>query len=188
MKRILIMLAVVISVAACVTVGKKTTSTDDTTCYTQYSFFYKAGIHKSANYREGTLVPINTPVKIRSIGGYDLTGDESFEITTVDGRHKIVVSNDKDNSGMSLTDYRGKLLGKAKADLSAYSEQAQAFIRNGEAAKGMTKEMILMALGTPPVDLTPSLNSDAWIYRLNLLQKTYISFDENGMVKDIFHK
>ncbi|QAR32298.1 hypothetical protein EP073_02455 [Geovibrio thiophilus] len=188
MKRILLMLAVLISVAACVTVGKKTTSMDDTTYYTQYSFFYKAGIHKSANYREGTLIPINTPVKIRSIGGYDLTGDESFEIRTVDGRHKIVVSNDKDNSGMSLTDYRNKLLGAAKADLSAYPEQAQDLIRNGEAAKGMTKDMLLKALGTPPVDLTPSLNSESWIYHLNLFQKTYISFDENGMVKDIFHK
>jgi len=188
MKRIFLMLAVLLSVAACVTVGKKTTSMDDTTYYTQFSFFYKAGIHKSANYREGTLIPINTPVKIRSIGGYDLTGDESFEIATVDGRHKIVVSNDKDNSGVSLTDYRNKLLGTEKVDLSGYSEQAQSFIRNGEAAKGMTRDIMLKALGTPPVDLTPSLNTETWIYHLNLFQKTYVTFGEDGVVRDIFHK
>src|SRR2546423_1691779 len=33
------------------------------TYYTQFSLFHEDGIHRTTNYRIGTLVPINTPVK-----------------------------------------------------------------------------------------------------------------------------
>ena len=61
-------------------------------------------------------------------------------------------------------------------------------IRNGEAAIGMTKEMVVKAIGYPPADLTPDKSVPTWIYRLNLLQKTYVTFDKTGNVADIFHK
>jgi hypothetical protein len=188
MKRILLSAVLIFTLSACMTFGKKTAPADDAAYYAQYSFFYKNGTHKSSNYREGTLIPINTPMKILTVGGYDLTGNEAFEVITLDGRHKITVSNVKSDSGLDLDEYKNRLLGRKKVDISAYSEQAQAFIRNGEPAKGMTKDMVLKAMGYPPVDLTPTVNASEWIYNLNLFQKGYFRFDSDGNVIDIFYR
>lgn len=188
MKHTALILAAVLILGGCVTLGKKTLSADETEYYAQYSFFYKAGIHSSANFREGTLIPVNTRIKIRSVGGYSVTGGEAFEITTVDGRHKIIVSNDPEKSGLTLDEYQKRLLKPTRVELSDYTEQAQDLIRNGEAAIGMTRDMVIKAIGYPPADLTPSMDAENWIYRLNLLQKTYVTFDNSGKVTDIFHK
>lgn len=188
MKHLAIAIAALFLLGGCVSLGQKTISTDETEYYAQYSFFYKTGIHSAANFREGTLIPINTRIKVRSVGGYSVTGGEAFEIATVDGRHKIVVSNDPEKSGLTLEEYKNRLLKTTRADLSGYTEQVQDLIRNGEAAIGMTKDMVVKAIGYPPADLTPDINAESWIYRLNLLQKTYVTFDRSGKVTDIFHR
>jgi hypothetical protein len=188
MKHILILLTAIFIIGGCVALGQKTVNLDETEYYAQYSFFYKAGMHSSANFREGNLIPINTRIKIRSTGGHSITGGEAFEIVTSDGRHKIVVSHDPEKSGMTLDEYKNRLLSTNRVDLSGYNEQVQDFIRNGEGAIGMSKDMLVKAIGYPPADLTPDMNAESWIYRLNLLQKTYVTFDRFDNVQDIFHK
>ena len=68
------------------------------------------------------MIPVNTRIKIRAVGGYSVTGGEAFEIVTVDGRHKIVVSHDPEKSGGTLEEYKDRLLKTTRVDLSGYNE------------------------------------------------------------------
>lgn len=188
MRNILLAVVFLISVVGCVTVGDKVVYVEDNEYYVQYSFFYKNDMTSSSNYREGTLIPINTKVRLQNIGGYDIFGEKSFEIVTVDGRHRIVVGNNEDTSGVNLEQFKNRMLKKEPVSLSEYTEQVQSFIRNGEPAKGMTKEMVLLAMGYPPYDLTPSLEEQNWIYKQAMFQKAYLIFNDSGILIDLFYK
>jgi uncharacterized protein YceK len=189
MKKVITAAVCLILLAGCITIGQKTIpEQQDKLYHTQYSIFYKNGVHKTTNYREGTLLPINSLVKVISIGGMDLTGNETFEILSTDGLHKVIISNVKSDSGLTLFDLRHRLLDENPVDLSKYTDQEASFIRKGQPAIGMSKDILLKAMGYPPVDDTPSLNASEWVYKRSLFQKSYYVFDENGIVKDIIHK
>jgi hypothetical protein len=66
-----------------VAAAPETAAAPDQTRYTAHSFFQEKGKHLTTNYRTGTLVPINTKVRIVS------TGSKSIKIELVEGsRHR----------------------------------------------------------------------------------------------------
>jgi hypothetical protein len=147
----------------------------DQTRYTAHSFFYDKGKHLTTNYRTGTLVPINTKVRIVS------SGSKNIKIELAEGGQAIEIENVANYSGQDTSGILGRMFSPAPIDLSRFSDQDRSLILTGQVGVGMSKEAVLLALGYPPSHKTPSLESDAWTYWRNRFVTFVVEF-ENGKV------
>jgi len=147
----------------------------DQTRYTAHSFFQEKGKHLTTNYRTGTLVPINTRVRIVS------TGSKSIKIEVAEGGQAIEIENVAKYTGQDINGILGRMFSPAPIDLGRFSDQDRGLILSGQVGTGMSREAVLLALGYPPIHKTPSLEGDAWTYWRNRFVTFVIDF-ENGKV------
>jgi len=147
----------------------------DQTRYAAHSFFHEKGKHLTTNYRTGTLVPINTKVRIVS------TGSKDIKIELAEGGQAIEISNVANYSGQDINGILGRMFSPAPIDLSRFSDQERRLILAGQVDAGMSREAVILALGYPPSHKTPSLEGDAWTYWRNRFVTFVVEF-ENGKV------
>lgn len=148
-----------------------------TTYYTQHSFYYEKGRYITTNYARGGVVSVNTMVKITNIGR------NSMELELKDGTPLTVV-NVKGFTLQDINGIRGRLLGEKPVILSGSGAGMQKAIKSGELKVGMRKSEVLLARGYPPAHVTPSLDSDKWIYWQSRYNRIELSFD-NGRLTHI---
>jgi hypothetical protein len=124
--------------------------------YTRYNFMYERGTHLTTNYWRGTLVPINSKVKLVSID------DDEMEIE-VDGE-TIEFDNVEKFTRRNISEIASELLSPEPIALNKVPAEFRDDLQAGNLRIGMTKEQVLMTRGYPPRHKTPSTDSNTWTY------------------------
>lgn len=148
------------------------------TYYTQFVIRYEKGTHQTTNYRRGASIPVNTPVKLLDISG------KSIEVEINVTAQKLVVNNVEKHTGDDVYRAFDKLFAKHKVDLSKFTSLERSSIDKGEAAKGMSKNAVIVAIGYPPITETASLDADRWVYWAGRFNRFVVHF-KNGKVSRI---
>ena len=139
--------------------------------FTQYNIWVEKETHVTTNYSRGELIPLNTAVKVESIGGKTMLLD-------LDGR-KIMIENVQKFTQRGIDTIAQELLGRSKVQLSGLSSDRRADIESGILRLGMTKEQAIMTRGYPPRHKTPSTKANNWVYWTSRFVQLTIVF-ENG--------
>lgn len=145
--------------------------------YTQFSLFMEENVHRTTNYRKGTLVPVNTEVVLIN------QDDDDIELRMIDGT-KLDLENIEPFSGEKIDGIFRRTLSAKKVDLSPFSEEEKRAILSGEVEVGMSRAAVLVALGYPPKHKTPSLQGNQWRYWQNRFN-TFVVIFEGDKVKAI---
>ena len=138
--------------------------------YTRYTFYYEREVFRSTNYRRGIMVPINTKVKLVSLGA------EEF-LLEVNGQ-MIKVRNIQKYSGCSSEEFASKMLSSVPTNIDVFGKRLAADIKSGTLRLGMNKEQAIMARGYPPLHETPSIEMDRWVYwSSRFVKRTIVFYD-----------
>ncbi len=135
------------------------------------------GVIWSANYTNppgGVTIPICTPVRIDAVGRREIR----FTTLTDHRRYRYVLHR---STRSTLHDHLQRYFGAACPDVTSMSPEDQAGIQNGQVYQGMTKQGVILAIGYPPENLTPSLEADVWRYHTNRFNRFEVYFT-NGVV------
>lgn len=135
------------------------------------------GKYSGTNYARGAVVPINTPVRLESVGGKD------FKIKRLDTGESIKVENVDKYTRKTTPELAALLLSDRKTALESLPSDLADFIRTGDMRRGMTKEQVLMARGYPPAHETSSIDLDRWVYWSSRFVKQTIVFT-NGRLTE----
>lgn len=111
------------------------------------------------NVQQGTVLPVGTPVRIDEVRKNRVVfKPEGAPILTLFFRGK--------EGYLSLEEYLDRvfLTYDPRGKLTRLPEKVASAIRQATVVPGMTHDQVLMAVGYPPVDLTPALGSPNWRY------------------------
>lgn len=149
---------------------------DDTIYFVQHSFYAEKSKHITTNYHVGTLVPINTKVKITDMGS------SKMKIELPDqGNTEIKIENAEKHTKKSMEEIKNRMFGTNEVDLKKSSKEVQESIKTGQIAVGMTKDEVLLAYGYPPAHATASTDADQWIYWKTRWNKVALEFKEGKL-------
>lgn len=143
--------------------------------FTRLTFREEKNEHVTTNYGRGSVVPINTPVKLVSMSGSLLV------LKRGDTGQEIKVKNEEKYSKKSIKEIAAIMLAEEKTPIEQLPEPFASAVRSGEMRKGMTKEIVLMARGYPPAHETPSIDNDRWVYWSSRFVKQTIVFSDGRL-------
>lgn len=125
------------------------------------------------------MIPAGTPIVVRDYGS-------NRAAVLIDGR-PLRVGHDYGRKQESLQQYVAKLLVKddPKSKISGYPPNVQQAISKGRVALGMTREQVIIALGYPRTDATPSLDGAEWKYWTADDDEFVVAWDGDGRVKEV---
>lgn len=145
--------------------------------FTRCCLFFERGQHLATNYARGTLVPINTRVKVLAMGGNEI------RIQLVDSGVEVNVVNVPKYTKRATAQLFDDLFSQQPIDLSSFSPEIQSAIQQGIPRLGMTKEQVIMARGYPPRHATPSLEGERWIYWSSRMVKRTLLFRDGVLAQ-----
>lgn len=158
---------------------KKFSSTEQTlpvgvnpgeTYYTQFSLFQEKNNFRTTNYRRGGLIPINTPVSLVSMDSSDIV------VKLRDSGQNLNIENVQKHTNEDIQQAFKKILDKRKVDLNQFSKEEQQNILAGQVTKGMRRKAVLAAIGYPPANSTPTLETSEWMYWNNRFDRFIVRF------------
>jgi hypothetical protein len=109
------------------------------TYFTRLTFFQEKNQHIATNYARGTVIPINTEVRLNQIK------KKYFEIEILTSGEKIKIVNEPSYSGLQTEPLTGRYLADQKTPIEKLPEGLQVSVLAGELRLGMTKETALIA-------------------------------------------
>lgn len=125
--------------------------------YMRHNLMFEKDSWDATNYWRGTLLQINTPVKVVAIGGNSVTiAWEGFLLKLENGKYTKV-----DTATLAK-----RMLSRTPVSLENFDESTRNAIRAGTLSRGMTREQIIMTRGYPPAHKTPNIDADngRWMY------------------------
>ena len=143
--------------------------------YTRHGLRQEKNRWRSTNYGRGTLVPINTKVRVD-----DITSS-AIKLTIVDSGKALKLANIEKYTGGGTDVLAERTLSTEPTDLSGFEFQKD--IRVGRLRLGMTKEEAILARGYPPVHRTYSTEDDRWVYQQNRFVTQTILFADGKLVE-----
>jgi hypothetical protein len=141
--------------------------------HARHSFYIDRAQHLATNYARGTVIPINTPVRVINVRG------NNIQIETMGT--PVTIVNVPKYTKIRTEQLFERMFSVDPIDLSGVKPDYQAAMRQGLLRLGMTKQEAIMARGYPPAHATPSLDLDRWVYWSARVIKQTIAF-ENGVV------
>jgi len=72
-----------------------------------------------------------------------------------------------------------------KIKIKSYPERIQAAIAAGKVCEGMTREQVIISLGYPRTDATPSISSMEWTYWTANWEEYAVVWGDDGLVRNI---
>lgn len=145
--------------------------------FTRYSFYQEDGKYITTNYARGSLVPINTPIKLLAMSG------DKLRIKRLDNNVEIKVENVRKYSGKNINEIASIMFASEKTPIEKLVPPLSSAISSGEMRLGMTKEQVLMARGYPPAHQTPSIDGDRWVYWSSRFVQQTILFANGRLVE-----
>jgi outer membrane protein assembly factor BamE (lipoprotein component of BamABCDE complex) len=150
------------------------------------SFFTCCNLHydnqdiSDANYWVGKLLPAGTLVRVGEV--------TESAVALSAGDLKLKLTHEYGTDEEPLDQYLGKVLVKndPKPRIATYQKAVRRAIMYGKVEIGMTREQVLLSLGYPTTDRTPSLQDREWTYWYNQRGDRYkVAFDEAGKVSGV---
>lgn len=124
------------------------------------------------NYHRGTIIPVNTRVKIESYSS------SKVRFATDDGSVFTLVYMPK-HTNVSMAEMFNRYFSPTMTMLNQFTRDEQANIVTGKIVVGMSKKAVLIAYGYPPGHETPSLESDSWKYWENRVRNFFVYFSND---------
>jgi SmpA/OmlA family protein len=153
---------------------------------TGQTFFTCCNLHydnqdiSDANYWVGKLLPAGTFVRVGEVT------EDAVALSA--GDLKLKLTHEYGTDEEPLDQYLAKVLVKndPKPRIAAYPKAVRRAIEYGKVEIGMTREQVLLSLGYPATDRTPSLQDREWTYWYNQRGDRYqVAFDEAGKVSGV---
>lgn len=143
--------------------------------FTRFTLHYEGGEYDNTNYSRGELLPINTAVTVVAIGKKKLV------LKRLDNGQELKVANKEKYTLKTADEFAGLMLSSEKTTLDRLPPKVAEAVSSGEMRKGMTKELVLMTRGYPPVHETPSLEQDRWVFWSSRFVKLTIVFADGRL-------
>jgi hypothetical protein len=161
---------------------------DDRYYYTRVNLWYEYQQHDTTNYIRGTLIPVNTKVRLRATRRIAETRRSranllALTVHVVDENTSIQISNRKGHSGVSLKEIVFRTFSPQPIDLSVFDPPTRAAIAAGTPMTGMTKYQVLLARGYPPGHRTRSLTADTWYYWNSRFSYHSVAFSDGRLLE-----
>jgi hypothetical protein len=144
--------------------------------YTRVTLWFERGQHNATNYARGTVLPINSQVRVLGIRGNNIQL-QALEL----GNIPITIINVPKYTKVNAQQLAARMLSVTPLDLGSLPPELQASIKAGQLKLGMTKEQVIMTRGYPPAHATPSLELDRWTYWNSRVVKHALAF-QNGVL------
>lgn len=112
----------------------------------------------AVNYWRGTLLPINTKVKLVAMDS------DRLVLHVLDTGETVKVNNKLSLTRKTVPEIAQRMLSPRPIDLSSFDRSTRAAIKSGILQLGMTREQVVMARGYPPGEKTPDLDLNRWVY------------------------
>jgi hypothetical protein len=145
---------------------------DDQVYFAQQTFYAEKGKYIATNYHVGTLIPINSRVKIVDVG------NNSMKIELPDlGNMEVKIENVNKYTQKTMEEIKDRMFGMNQVDLKKFPKDVQESIKSGQLVMGMTKQAVLLAYGYPPAHATPSTDMNQWTYWKNRWNRIILDFD-----------
>ena len=151
--------------------------------YTCCNLHYEKPEITDANYLRGRLIPFGTRVQILEVRKdrvtFEASGYPPITLALKDGAHHLTMDQYLDR--IFVVDDPYARLPKLPRDgkQAAEVDKTRRMIEDGTVSVGMTRDQVLMALGYPPADRTPSLDAPTWTYWANHGDPFEVSFEGN---------
>ena len=128
----------------------------------------------STNYSYGTLLPLNSEVKITYLDRNIIFFKYNEKI--------FAVKRTGHSKHISLEGIFKRTFATQKISLDKYDAATQQKILNGEVKENMSKEEIILSRGYPPEHRTRSLDLNTWFYWKTKSNKIALSFQDNKLI------
>lgn len=149
------------------------------TLYTCCNLYYRDHTITDANYRDGEMLPLGTPIKVESLGVNAITFEAAGKVLTLE--HIYGTGQE------SFQQYFDKIF--VETDRKEMVQNFPAIIRktieDGRVEAGMKRGEVVLSVGFPPTDDNPSPESTEWKYWYSKGQPYEVIFDANGYVSNI---
>ncbi len=149
----------------------------DETYFSQMTIRYEKGVHQTTNFRRGFLLPVNTPVKLVSISA------KIAELQIVSSNQPLIIKNIPKHTNETMFQAFARLFGGNKVNLNPFTGLEKANIEAGTVVKGMRKKGVLVALGYPPKNATPTLKDNQWTYWSSRFNKFNVIFQNDKVAQ-----
>ncbi len=148
------------------------------TVHTRLNFWVVQGEHETTNYRMGSMIPVNSEVRIVATSGRTITGE------VIDSGQRFTIINVAEYSKEDIEGIYDRYFGSSPRNLGGFRAAEREAIQAGEIEQGMSKEAVLVARGYPPAHETASTEMDRWRYWKGRHNTMVVRF-ENGRVASI---
>lgn len=147
--------------------------------YTCCNLHYENDWISDANWGGMPFIPAGTPVKVKDFGRYRIFVD-------MNGK-PMRIGLDYGREQQTLEQFSEKMvvLEDPKTKIASFPADVREAIRQGKVMSGMTKEQVIIAVGYPEADQTPSLDSSTWSYWLSSFESYQLKWSQDGRVKEI---
>lgn len=152
--------------------------------YTRYNIHYciRGGdnVASFANWTQcgGNFLPYNSQVRVGS-------WRNGFILTDIGSGMRILFEYHEGRMRMSLKDYKALIMSPTPVSYDDLNDIDREGIKVGQAMVGMTKQGVMVALGYPARNETPSIDMNTWTYWKTRFSKLRVEFDDNGKVVSI---
>lgn len=140
---------------------------------------YEGDWINEASLPHQAFVPVGARLKVLDYGSNRAS-------VLIDGR-KMRLGLDWTRGKETIQQFVARVTGEEdpRATIAAYPERVRNAIRAGRVFPGMTKDQVLVSLGRPRIDLTPTLNEKEWTFEVPEQGELFIVFDEAGLLKEV---
>lgn len=147
--------------------------------YTCCNLHYDDNWIGDANYTALPFVPAGSRVRFVDWGRYRAN-------VLIEGR-KMSIGIDFARQQMTREQFAQKVIvdESPAARIASYPAEIQAAIRSGKIVPGMTREQVIVSLGYPRPDVTPSLDAMEWTYWASERDEYSVLWGDDGRVKSI---
>lgn len=143
--------------------------------FTQTNMWYEKNRINSVNFSRGSLLPVNTPIKIL---GYSA---KMVEFEALDSG-TIFQMRKHGKTILSSEEWAKRQFSSNTVNIKQFNKKEQDAILAGQYIPGMTKEAVLISRGYPPKHATPSLKSNTWKYWSNRWITRNVNFSDDKVM------
>jgi hypothetical protein len=149
------------------------------TLYTCCNLYYQGSQISDANYRDGEMLPLGTPVTVTKLAPNSITFDAAGKVLTLSHIYGTQQERYKQYFDKILVDTdRREMVAK-------FPPIIRKAIQEGRVEGGMKRGEVVLSLGFPPTDDNPSPEATTWKYWYAKGSSYSVVFDSNGYVSNI---
>lgn len=147
--------------------------------FTCCNLHYKGDWISDTNATTLPMIPAGTPIVLKDFG--------FNRASVLIAARPMRIGHDYGRKQETKEQYVAKLIVNEdpKARIRSYPPRIQEAIAAGKVCKGMTREQVIISLGYPRTDETPSLSKAKWKYWTANGEEYWVTWGDDGLVSDI---